>query len=87
MDKTNSVSLDIGKGLCLPVGVVAAMVREHWFLYDAMTRHRSGEYLPIDVRPSEPVYEPKSYSWELARPCRALPVWFTAYILGTKACG
>ena len=87
LDKTHSASLDVGTSLCLPVGVVASVVREHLFLYKAMTRHRSSEYLTTDRRRStELVYEPNVYSFELSRPCRAIPVWFTAHILGTNAC-
>lgn len=36
--------------------------------------------------PSACTYEAMAYSFELSRPFRALPVWFTLRLLGTNAC-
>jgi aromatic-L-amino-acid/L-tryptophan decarboxylase len=80
LERSDSVVLDPHKGLFLPFGLGAVMVREAAAMRAAFTFDAS--YIPERGRGAEAV-SPAEYSLELTRPFRALRLWLPLQVLGT----
>ena len=81
LERTQSMLLDPHKGLFLPAGIGAVLVRERQHLYDAF--HARGAYLQ-DFPAERPELElsPTDFSPELTRPFRALQLWLALKLHG-----
>jgi len=80
LSRADSIALDPHKGLFLPYGTGALLVREG---EDLRAAHAAtAAYLPA---PPEAFYDPSQYGPELSRPCRGLPVWLPLALHGAAA--
>ena len=77
IEEADSVTLDPHKGLFMPYGTGALLVRDGALLRRA--HEASAGYLP--AQPDEP-YNPCQYGPELTRPYRGLPVWLSLQTFG-----
>lgn len=77
--RADSVVLDPHKGLFLPYGSGALLVRDGEALKDAHTAH--GNYLR-DMSPDQDWFSPANHSPELTRPFRGLRMWLPLHLFG-----
>jgi len=77
MSRADSLTLDPHKGLFLPYGTGALLVRDGEALRRAHTAHAG--YLPPQV---DDRYDPAQYGPELSRPFRGLRVWLPLVLFG-----
>ena len=77
MSDADSITLDPHKGLFLPYGTGAVLVRDGEALREAHGAHAS--YLPPQV---DDRYDPAQYGPELSRPFRGLRVWLPLMVFG-----
>ena len=81
LSRSDSVVLDPHKGLFVPYGVGAVLVKNETAMREA---HRfDASYILDDDRRGEPV-SPADVSPELSRPFRALRLWLPLLLLGTR---
>ena len=81
MELADSLTLDPHKGLFLPYGTGAILVRDGQKLFQ--TLNADAHYLQ-DVIPSLDEMAPKDLSPELTRPFRGLRLWLPLQLLGTR---
>ena len=75
----DSINLDPHKLLNIPCGTGCLLVRDGSILKHAMAlRNEESSYGDIDDD------SPIDYTFELSRPARAIPMWFTFRLLGLK---
>lgn len=79
LSEADSLALDPHKGLFLPYGTGALLVRDGRRL-EASHAGTAG-YLP--TAPGDEFYDPSQYGPELSKPWRGLRVWLTVQLLGT----
>jgi aromatic-L-amino-acid decarboxylase len=79
IDAADSVVMDPHKGLFLPFGSGALLVRDEQALADA---HRFSAHYMQDTRDSMPVPSPADLGPELTRPFRGLRLWLPLKIFG-----
>ncbi len=77
--RADSVVLDPHKGLFLPYGSGALLVRDGDALQDAHAGH--GNYLR-DMLPDQDWFSPANHSAELTRPFRGLRMWLPLHLFG-----
>lgn len=82
IERSRSVVMDPHKGLFLPFGSGALVVREEREL--AYAHRYSAEYLS-DARAAGGVFSPSDLSLELSRPFRALRLWLPLKVFGLAA--
>ncbi len=80
LSEADSLALDPHKGLFLPYGTGALLVRDGQRL--KASHSGTASYLPST--PSDGFYDPSQYGPELSRPWRGLRVWLTVQLLGTR---
>lgn len=78
LGEADSITLDPHKGLFLPYGTGALLVRDGERLHHAHAAH--GSYLP--PVPDDDLYDPCQYGPELSRPYRGLAVWLSLKLFG-----
>ncbi|CAH1777545.1 unnamed protein product [Owenia fusiformis] len=81
IELSDSLIISPHKGLNLPWGSCALLVKHGAYLHAAMTLDFQGNCL-ADTQHDH--YSPSEYSLELSRPFRALPLWLTLRLLGTS---
>lgn len=81
IDRADSLVLDPHKGLFLPYGTGAVLVRYGEVLRSA--HHVEADYLPPGNQDPE-LYDPHELSPELSRPFRGLAVWFALASCGSE---
>ncbi|HZL99177.1 MAG TPA: pyridoxal-dependent decarboxylase, partial [Planctomycetota bacterium] len=81
LDRADSLALDPHKGLFLPYGTGALLVRDGAALRAAHAA--TAEYLPPPA--AEEFYDPAQYGPELSRDFRGLRVWLPVKLHGTAA--
>jgi glutamate/tyrosine decarboxylase-like PLP-dependent enzyme len=81
MDKSDSIIMDPHKGLFLPYGTGAVLVRDAQKLYDAHTAHAS-YFRDLIESVEEP--SPADLSPELTKHFRGLRVWLPLKLFGTR---
>jgi len=79
LSRADSVVLDPHKGLFLPYGSGAILIRDGNALRDAHMAH--GSYLR-DMSPDQDWFSPANHSAELTRPFRGLRMWLPLHLLG-----
>ena len=79
LGRADSVVLDPHKGLFLPYGSGALLVKDGDALRDAHTAH--GNYLR-DMQPDQDWFSPANHSPELTRPFRGLRMWLPLHLFG-----
>ena len=82
MQLADSINLDPHKALNIPFGVGTLIVRDGQNLKQAMSKDLSC-FRTNPLMDTE-VYSPVDYTFELSRPARALPIWFSLRLLGLK---
>jgi aromatic-L-amino-acid/L-tryptophan decarboxylase len=81
MNDADSLTLDPHKGMFLPYGTGALLVRDGGALREA---HRAGAaYLPATVDPAE-FYDPHQHGPDLSRAFPGLRVWLTVKLFGMR---
>jgi len=79
LEKAHSIVLDPHKGLFLPYGSGAVLVRDvNWL---AMSQAYQADYMQ-DAKDSENLYSPADLSLELSRPFRGLRFWLPLKLFG-----
>ncbi len=81
LPRADSLTLDPHKGLFLPYGTGALLVRDGGALRAAF--QATGSYLPV-ASPSEELYDPSQYGPDLTRGFPGLRVWLSVKLLGTR---
>lgn len=81
IEHADSVVLDPHKGMLLPFGIGAVLVKNRQAVQDAHTFE--AHYITDEVRNLEEV-SPTEHSAELSRPFRGLRIWLPLQILGTQ---
>jgi aromatic-L-amino-acid/L-tryptophan decarboxylase len=79
LSEADSLALDPHKGLFLPYGTGALLIRDGEHL--KASHSGTASYLPST--PGDEFYDPSQYGPELSRPWRGLRVWLTVQLLGT----
>ncbi len=82
LGEAHSVVLDPHKGLFLPYGSGAVLIRDVNYLARAQTYH--ADYMQ-DVKTTEGAYSPADLSLELTRPFRGLRLWLPLRLFGLSA--
>lgn len=80
LSEADSLALDPHKGLFLPYGTGALLVRDG----DRLRASHSGTASYLPSTPGEDFYDPCQYGPELSRPWRGLRVWLAVQMLGTR---
>jgi aromatic-L-amino-acid decarboxylase len=81
MERSDSLVLDPHKGLFIPLGLGAVLVRDASAMRKAYSFEAS--YIPREALDAEEP-SPMNYSPELSRPFRALRLWLPLQVLGTE---
>jgi aromatic-L-amino-acid decarboxylase len=81
LSRADSLTLDPHKGLFLPYGTGALLVRDGAALHRAHAMPTAAGYLPPRVNPEE-FYDPSEYGPDLSRDFPGLRVWLTVKLYG-----
>ena len=73
--------MDPHKALNQPLGVSTVLIREGAALKTCMSASWVGDFIP---QPDQDGYSPADFSFELSRPFRAFPLWFSLRLMGVK---
>lgn len=81
ISRSDSVTIDPHKGLFLPYGLGAVLVRDGQKLYDS--QHMAANYLQDTLKATEE-YSPADLSPELSKHFRGLRMWLSLQLLGVQ---
>lgn len=81
IDRSDSVTIDPHKGLFLPYGLGAVLVKDGQKLYDS--QHMTANYLQDTLKATEE-YSPADLSPELSKHFRGLRMWLSLQLLGVQ---